>query len=73
MIPQWFSCQWIAYKNWDNVTCYQSQDFEMNKMNYLHMAVPMQQCLSSKHLILRIWGFHSGGYEEYHLLGYDAV
>jgi hypothetical protein len=21
----------------------------------------------------RIWGFHSGGYEEYHLLGYDAV
>jgi hypothetical protein len=22
--------------------------------------------------ICRIWGFHSGGYEEYHLLGYDA-
>jgi hypothetical protein len=21
----------------------------------------------------RIWGFHSGGYEEYHLLGYDAA
>jgi hypothetical protein len=21
----------------------------------------------------RIWGFHSGGYKEYHLLGYDAV
>jgi hypothetical protein len=21
----------------------------------------------------RIWGFHSGGYEEYHLLGCDAV
>jgi hypothetical protein len=21
----------------------------------------------------RIWGFHSSGYEEYHLLGYDAV
>jgi hypothetical protein len=21
----------------------------------------------------RICGFHSGGYEEYHLLGYDAV
>jgi hypothetical protein len=21
----------------------------------------------------RIWGFHSGGYEEYHILGYDAV
>jgi hypothetical protein len=20
-----------------------------------------------------IWGFHSGGYEEYHLLEYDAV
>jgi putative component of membrane protein insertase Oxa1/YidC/SpoIIIJ protein YidD len=23
--------------------------------------------------VRRIWGFHSGGYEEYHLLGYDAV
>jgi hypothetical protein len=23
--------------------------------------------------ICRIWGFHSDGYEEYHLLGYDAV
>jgi hypothetical protein len=22
--------------------------------------------------VYRIWGFHSGGYEEYHLLGYDA-
>jgi hypothetical protein len=21
----------------------------------------------------RIWGSHSGGYEEYHLLGYNAV
>jgi hypothetical protein len=21
----------------------------------------------------RIWSFHSGGFEEYHLLGYDAV
>jgi hypothetical protein len=21
----------------------------------------------------RIWGFHSGDYEEYRLLGYDAV
>jgi hypothetical protein len=21
----------------------------------------------------RIWGFHSGGYEEYHLLGYDEL
>jgi hypothetical protein len=24
-------------------------------------------------LSCRIWGFHSGGFEEYHLLGYDAV
>jgi hypothetical protein len=24
-------------------------------------------------LLFRIRGFHSGGYEEYHLLGYDAV
>jgi hypothetical protein len=23
--------------------------------------------------VCRIWGIHSGGYEEYHLLGYDAV
>jgi hypothetical protein len=23
--------------------------------------------------LCRIWGFRSGGYEEYHLLGYDAV
>jgi hypothetical protein len=23
--------------------------------------------------LCRIWGFHSGGYEEYHLLEYDAV
>jgi hypothetical protein len=28
--------------------------------------------IKDKH-ICRIWGFHSGGYEEYHLLGYDAV
>jgi hypothetical protein len=24
-------------------------------------------------LLHRIWGFHSGGYKEYHLLGYDAT
>jgi hypothetical protein len=29
-------------------------------------------CINSK-ASCRIWGFHSGGYEEYHLLGYDAV
>jgi hypothetical protein len=23
--------------------------------------------------LCRIWGLHSGGYKEYHLLGYDAV
>jgi hypothetical protein len=29
--------------------------------------------MSEHRINCRIWGFHSGGYEEYHLLGYDAV
>jgi hypothetical protein len=35
------------------------------------------QPISELHSIIqkatRIWGFHNGGYEEYHLLEYDAV
>jgi hypothetical protein len=29
--------------------------------------------IATKILVYRIWGSHSGGYVEYHLLGYNAV
>jgi hypothetical protein len=32
-----------------------------------------RQIQKQTYTIYRIWGFHSGGYEEYHLLGCDAV
>jgi hypothetical protein len=34
----------------------------------------MSNVLFDEHnIVRRIWGFYSGGYEEYYLLGYDAV
>jgi hypothetical protein len=33
----------------------------------------MQLKIKIKIKLCRIWGFHSGGYEEYHLLGYDTL
>jgi hypothetical protein len=37
--------------------------------------IGIETCSENKNYIniCRIWGFHSGGYEEYHLLEYDAV
>jgi hypothetical protein len=52
--------------------------------NFLFRKIPDNNCILKLNYIVntgektaysmyRIWGFHSGGYEEYHFMGYDAV
>jgi hypothetical protein len=36
-------------------------------------CTPKFTVLESKRDLDRVWGSHSGGYEEYHLLGYNAA
>jgi hypothetical protein len=42
---------------------------------FLHLPAQFENCRSNykKLQICKIWGSQSGGYEEYYLLGYNAV
>jgi hypothetical protein len=42
-------------------------------MNVVITLAKYDQACFTEELNIIIWGFHSGGYEEYNLLGYDAV
>jgi hypothetical protein len=48
------------------VTPKRERDYEQDRKNF-------RFCILQLILLSRIWSFYSGGYEEYHLLGYDAV
>jgi hypothetical protein len=47
----------------ENITCLRPRD-NCGRPSSAYFIIPS---------FCRIWGFRSGGYEEYHLLGYDAV
>jgi hypothetical protein len=51
----------------DVAVCFSTM--ELGKL--LHQYANMHVSRLIEHY--RIWGFHSGGYEEYQLLGYDAM
>jgi hypothetical protein len=40
-------------------------------MGYMEKSI--YGLITNYSLLCRVWRFHSGGYEEYHLVGYDAV
>jgi hypothetical protein len=50
-----------------------SSNLKDNTMHLHYKEQPDNDVQLNTLSLYRIWGFHSGGYEEYHLLGYDAM
>jgi hypothetical protein len=62
------SGNWIIYKRY-------APKLELHTWEWgdRHRNPDIRKMLKKNRTECRIWGSHSGGYEEYHLLGYNAV